>query len=111
MMMQDEKSSRRLKRNCTSFHLIEISLHHKCHPHRGSQRDSSSGNHKRPAIHPGDVEMIPALKMVALSGRRANEILTRVLFCVWDSLVATKYCTGANTAMTVAPIKALIPKR
>lgn len=55
--------------------------------------------------------MIPALKMVVLSGRRANEILTRVLFCVWDSLVATKYCTGANTAMTVAPIKALIPKR
>lgn len=37
--------------------------------------------------------------------------LTRVLFCVWDSLVATKYCTGANTAMTVAPIKALSPKR
>lgn len=39
------------------------------------------------------------------------KVLTRVLFWVWDSLVATKYWTGANTAMTVAPIKALIPKR
>lgn len=39
------------------------------------------------------------------------DMLTRVLFCVWDSLVATKYWTGANTAMTVAPIKALIPRR
>lgn len=37
--------------------------------------------------------------------------LTRVLFCVCDNFVATKYWTGANTAMMVAPIKALIPKR
>lgn len=42
---------------------------------------------------------------------QAVNMPTSVLFCVWDSFVATKYCTGANTAMTVAPIKALIPRR
>ncbi len=37
--------------------------------------------------------------------------LTNVLFCASDNLVATKYCTGARRVMTVAPIKALIPRR
>lgn len=36
--------------------------------------------------------------------------LTRVLRCAWESLVATKYCTGASRMMTAAPIKALTPR-
>lgn len=44
-------------------------------------------------------------------GARAYlQILTSVLRWAWDSLVATKYWTGASRMMTAAPIKALIPR-
>ena len=36
--------------------------------------------------------------------------LTRVLRWAWESLVATKYWTGASRMMTAAPIKALTPR-
>ena len=36
--------------------------------------------------------------------------LTSVLLWAWESLVATKYWTGASRMMTAAPIKALTPR-
>ena len=43
-------------------------------------------------------------------GTCALWILTSVLRWACESLVATKYWTGASTMMTAAPIKALIPR-
>lgn len=40
-----------------------------------------------------------------------SKLLTSVLFCARESRVATKYCRGAKTVMTVAPIRALTPSR